>query len=220
MQRIEPMVMLAGLFLLGSGCAEPPVAVDCAGALDTVVKGEVRGHSIDIEQMDVKGGVGAERFYLSFPSPEPGKNGQDPGDWLIDFGYNPLGGLQLAGPELKSDMRAYQDKATGVEPFEVTNKDRGFKCEVLRGELCGGFGVDLDGSGVLEREETLGAERYHRSLSGSVEFLEMEPELWHASFSLEIGWDEDDNEIDGGQLEGCFRAWLESSRGAEQYSFK
>ena len=203
-----PALTTFALMFLLSGCADPFVEALCDGNLKTVVRGALRGQEVDHEFVSVKGGVDIARFWLSFPSPaaEPGEVSEE---WLLDFGINPLGGIETAGTGIQNDMRAWNEQGGTVgHPFSVTSKSQGEQCDVLRGELCGGFGVDPDGSGVLERDLTV-KERYHRAKSGQVKFQEMRPEKWVASFSVELGADEDEPTMLGGHLEGCFRAYLD-----------
>ena len=217
MRRSEALLLLGATTALAPcGCAEDFVELDCGGQLKTWVAsdGDVRSEAISVESRDVRGGLTKDRFWISFPSPEPADGS---GDWLIDFGFNPLGGFASLDANLSGKMAAWHKKAGGPEPFSVSAAEPGDVCEVERGTLCGGLGVDRDGSGTIEREGTGGAERYHRAKSGMVEFQEMRTERWQATFSIVMDADEDSPTTLGGEVHGCFRALLVTEGGVDHF---
>ena len=199
---------------VGAGCADDFIEPDCSGHLNTVIKGNVRGLEVDIESRKVAGAVEFGRFYLSFPAPESGLS-ENRGNWLIDFGRNPLGGVQSSAT-LQENMNDWYTQGGGPKPFSVTSKDQGVACEVRRGALCGGFGVDPDSNGKIVRgEQTNFEERYHRFVegdegvgSGFIDFEILETEAWKATFEVEIDADLDEATTLGGKLAGCFYALL------------
>lgn len=207
--------VLAILGLSAAGCADDFVEATCDGALSTVIKGEVRGLPVDVEALDVAGALARDRFHLSFTAPTSLKS-ENIGDWLLDFGFNPLGGTSSSAT-LQNLMRRWQDQRGGPKPFFTTSADPGLPCEPDRGALCGGFGVDTDRSGDLERDESQDEERYHRYVAGEqgvksgtgwVEFDRMTNEEWKARFDVSIDWDERSPTIAGGRLKGCFHTLL------------
>ena len=187
--RSTDLVLLGSLALATTwvGCADPFVEPSCDGPLSEVVKGSILDREVDIESMAVKGGVSAVRFVLSFPSPLTATR-EDAGDWLLDFGFNPLNDRvaeDLFGADVQQKMIEYYNK--GERPaFSIGSNDAETRCQVERGELCGGFGVDVDKDGVIDRVNTNGKERYHRALSGTMVFTELRPEHWTATFEVEI----------------------------------
>ena len=110
------------------------------------------------------------------------------------------------------DMLAWFGQVGGPKPFYVTNKTLEERCDVLRGEMCGGFGVDPDRSGSVETQDT-DAERYHRIKEGVLAFSDMRSEHVAAEFRLEVDADEAEPTILGGELNGCFDAFLMRDRG-------
>jgi len=203
-----------------SSCADPYIEVNCDGHLELVVKGDSRGVEVDVEGLEVGGAVEQERFHVSFPSPLEGLV-RDEKDWLLEFGYNPLVAVGTGlSKNLQNDMKKWFNG--GSHRFQVTNKDVDqAACEVLRGTLCGRFGVDPDGNGSIDTEET-DAERFHRIESGWVEFEALDSEAWKATFEVEVSHDEEEPTMLGGKLSGCFRASLHrlSHTTANEYSFE
>ena len=201
------------LSLAWVGCADVCSVATCDGALNTVVKGRVRGHDVDVETLDVVGTLARERFQLSFPAPDSAPP-EHRGRWLLDFGFNPLGGTQSTATRIDNMVDWYSQQG-GPLPFWLTSRDSGVPCDPQRGSLCGGFGVDPDGTGFLERDQSNDVERYHRFVegeefvgAGTLRFDKLTPEEWKASFEVEVDWDERDDIMPGGSLEGCFRAVL------------
>ena len=207
------LVGLCAVALLALGCSDDFIEAGCDGALSAVVKGEVRNLPVDIEALDVKGQVSDTRFHLAFDAPESLRS-ENIGDWLVEFGFNPLGGTSTTAT-LREEMNDWFSQRGGPKPFQVTSKDPGDPCDPSRGDLCGGFGVDTNANGEVDAGiETLNEERYHRFVTsedgggGVVEFDILTPEEWRARFRLDIHWDEDDSTIPGGSIEGCFHALL------------
>ncbi len=214
LRRIRISALVAALSLAWAGCADDFIVATCDGALNTVVKGRVRGHDVDVESLEVVGTLAGDRFQLSFPAPDTAP-AEHRGQWLLDFGFNPLGGTQTTAT-LIDNMVDWHSQEGGPMPFRLTSRDSGVPCDPQRGSLCGGFGVDPDGSGFIEPEtQTLGKERYHRFVegeefvgAGTLRFDKLTPEEWKASFEVEVDWDERDDIMPGGRLEGCFHAVL------------
>lgn len=199
-------LLLAALPWAAAACSDPFIEIGCDGNLELVVKGEARGDVVDVESLEVKGAVEQERFHVSFPSPLLGIV-SDQQDLLLEFGYNPLvaTGTGLS-KNLQSDMQKWF--AHGSHRFQVTNRDVDQEaCEVIRGTLCGRLGVDPNGDGSINTEQT-DAERFHRLESGWIEFSDLDSEGWRASFEVRAGHDEGEPTMLGGPLSGCFRASL------------
>ena len=210
-----PLALALALALAASatGCADDFIEPTCDGELNTVVKGNVRGLEVDVESREVAGQIQFHRFYLAFPAPESALP-ENQGNWLIDFGRNPLGGV-ASSATLRDNMNDWFVQTGGPKPFWVTSKDQGVACEIRRGSLCGGFGADPDATGELERDQSNNVERYHRFVegeefvgAGTLRFDKLTPEEWKASFEVEVDWDERDDIMPGGRLEGCFHAVL------------
>lgn len=213
MKPVTAVLPFALLVLLG-GCADDFIEPDCSGHLNTVIKGQVRGLEVDIESREVAGALTDDRMYLAFPAPESALE-ENQGNWLIDFGRNPLGGVATLTTTLLKSMDDWHSQTGGPKPFRTTSRDQGVACEVRRGEFCGGFGADPNGDGVLAPEQTNNVERYHRFIegeegvgSGSVAFDILKSEELKATFDVRIDADELEPTILGGQLKGCFYALL------------
>ncbi len=210
-----PLALALALALAASatGCADDFIEPTCDGELNTVVKGNVRGLEVDVESREVAGQIQFHRFYLAFPAPESALP-ENQGNWLIDFGRNPLGGV-ASSATLRDNMNDWFVQTGGPKPFWVTSKDQGVACEIRRGSLCGGFGADPDATGELERDQSNNVERYHRFVegdegvgAGNVEFEVMDSEVWKATFDVTIDADEREPTILGGNLKGCFYGLL------------
>ena len=116
MVALRALVLLLPL-LLAAGCADSFITADCEGELELVVKGESRGFVVDVESREVKGGVDTERFWLSFPDPERGIE-IDAADWLVELGFNPMGGYETLGSNLRNNMLPWYE-APGSPAFSV-----------------------------------------------------------------------------------------------------
>ncbi len=208
----------AALVSGAAGCADDFIEATCDGELNTVVKGSVRGLEVDIESLEVVGSLDKDRFYLAFEVPAAARVSMTSGGivptWLLDFGFNPLGGT-ASSATLSDNMAKWYGQTGGPKPFWITSRDSGVPCDPLRGSLCGGFGTDIDSSGELERERSDNDERYHRFIegeefvgAGTVNFEVLTPEEWKATFSVTIDADELEPTIPGGKLEGCFHTLL------------
>lgn len=224
LNMLKPLTTLIALSLLAStGCAEDFIEPDCSGELNTVVKGAVRGLEVDIESREVVGAVLFSRFYLAFPAPESAAP-ENQGNWLIDFGRNPLGGVS-SSQTLRGSLNDWQSQQGGPLPFWLTSRDQGVDCDVRRGNLCGGFGADPDGTGELEREQSNNVERYHRFVEGDegtgaghIAFEELSSEVWKATFDVDIDADEYEPTTLGGNLKGCFYALLVQKGDRHQFA--
>ena len=213
LRRTKALAAVAALSLASVGCADDFIVATCDGALNTVVKGKVRGHDVDVESLEVVGTLARDRFQLSFPAPDSAP-AEHRGQWLLDFGFNPLGGTQTTAT-LIDNMVDWHAQEGGPKPFWLTSRDSGIPCDPQRGSLCGGFGVDPDGTGFLERDQSNDVERYHRFVegeefvgAGTLRFDKLTPEEWKASFEVEVDWDERADIMPGGLLQGSFHAVL------------